>query len=45
MDLNRRQNEETSTDKFLDLIADPFQAEVSYNLSSNILLKLALTSS
>jgi hypothetical protein len=25
----RRQTAESSTDKFLDLIADPFQAEVS----------------
>ena len=24
----RRQNAESSTDKFLDLIADPFQAQV-----------------
>jgi hypothetical protein len=29
MDMWRRQNGESSTDKFLDLIADPFQAEVS----------------
>lgn len=31
MDLKRRQDGESSTDKFLDLIADPFQAEVQQN--------------
>ncbi|KAH7402466.1 hypothetical protein BKA66DRAFT_564382 [Pyrenochaeta sp. MPI-SDFR-AT-0127] len=31
MDLKRRQNAESSTDRFLDLIADPFQAEVQQN--------------
>jgi hypothetical protein len=29
MDVWRRQNGEGGTDKFLDLIADPFQGEVS----------------
>ena len=29
MDVRRRQNGESGTDKFLDLIADPFQGEVS----------------
>ena len=31
MDVWRRQNGESGTDKFLDLIADPFQGEVSTN--------------
>ncbi|KAH5348161.1 hypothetical protein HBI48_180920 [Parastagonospora nodorum] len=31
MDVRRRQDGESSTDKFLDLIADPFQAEVQQN--------------
>ncbi|KAF2032192.1 DUF221-domain-containing protein [Setomelanomma holmii] len=31
MDLERRQNGKSSTDRFLDLIADPFQAEVQQN--------------
>jgi hypothetical protein len=32
MDAVRRQNGESGTDKFLDLIADPFQAQVSLML-------------
>src|SRR5438132_775046 len=30
MDIKRRQDAESSTDKFLDLIADPFQAQVRH---------------
>lgn len=33
MDVLRRQQEQSSTDRFLDLIADPFQAEVSQELT------------
>jgi hypothetical protein len=29
MELSRRQNGDSSTDRFLNLISDPFQAEVS----------------
>ncbi|KAF1841867.1 DUF221-domain-containing protein [Cucurbitaria berberidis CBS 394.84] len=31
MDLTKRENGESSTDRFLDLIADPFQAQVQQN--------------
>lgn len=34
MELGKRQKQESSTDKFLDLIADPFQAQVGSQILS-----------
>jgi len=38
MDVWRRQNGESGTDKFLDLIADPFQGEVRIDRRHTICL-------
>jgi hypothetical protein len=42
MDVWRRQNGESGTDKFLDLIADPFQGEVSTPVRSDACIVLTV---